>query len=218
MADLDEHFDWLVFTSPNGADFFFKQLLENTGDVRALGKLRLAVVGPSTAERLRAFSVKAALMPSTYGAKELGLELISRLKREGAACNRVLLIQGNRNDPELEQMLIGSGAEVTTWQVYETLPCDGKSLLAKRNRDRFEKEGAHWLLFASSSAVEHWQDLKLSPKSTVIPRVISMGPMTSEALKTHGFTDFLEAKEATIQGLVATLESSVGSTRSFSKS
>ncbi len=170
-----------------------------------MGKLRLAVVGPSTAERLKAHSVKAALLPSTYGAKELGHALVSRLANENAKNARVLLIQGNRNDPELAEMLAASGARVSTWQVYETLPCDGKSLLAKRNRARFEKEGAHWLLFASSSAVEHWQELNLSSKGDAKPRVISMGPMTSEALVAHGFTGFTEASEATIQGLVREL-------------
>lgn len=49
-------YDWVVVTSPNGAE----QLLG-----RAVGELpRVAAIGPGTAETLRAYGVEAALVPS----------------------------------------------------------------------------------------------------------------------------------------------------------
>ena len=201
LGNISEHFDWVVFTSPNGADAFFNKLMETAGDVRALGRVQLAVVGPSTAERLRDFRVQPNLMPTTYGAAELGQAFLAKLGSQ-AKGQRVLLVQGNRNDPELADLLHAAGCLVTGWQVYETLPYQDKGTIPSSGRARFEREGAHWILFASSSAVEHWQALSLAAGGDAQPQVISMGPMTSEALKAHGFSKWVEAPEATVQGLV----------------
>ena len=58
-------YDWLIFTSVNGVDFFFNQLSESGKDVRALGNLRFAVIGPATAERLRAYGIKSDIVPES---------------------------------------------------------------------------------------------------------------------------------------------------------
>ena len=50
LARLGE-FDWLVFTSVNGVESFFGRLWDIGGDARRLGKLRIAAIGPATADR-----------------------------------------------------------------------------------------------------------------------------------------------------------------------
>src|SRR5690606_8108606 len=42
-------YDWIVFTSTNGVRFFFEEFFRLFDDIRALGLLRFACVGPGTA-------------------------------------------------------------------------------------------------------------------------------------------------------------------------
>ena len=62
-------FDWIVFTSVNGVSRFFKRLFACGKDVRALGHLRTAAIGPVTAERLKCFGLSSDLVPETFQAE-----------------------------------------------------------------------------------------------------------------------------------------------------
>src|SRR4029434_893797 len=57
--DRLKDYQWILFTSANGAEFFLRRLEELKKDVRALAGLRLAAVGPSTAQVLRDFHLQA---------------------------------------------------------------------------------------------------------------------------------------------------------------
>ncbi len=199
---LPDHFQWIVFTSPNGVDAFFEKLIEAQGDVRALGSVKLAAVGPSTQEKLAKWHVRPSFMPTVFRARELAEGL---LKQFGPNFQKLLLVQGNRNDPELETSLEEAGHHVTAWQLYETIPAKDLGSIA---RVRYEKEGANWILFASSSAVEHWHDLGLTTEG-LQPHIASIGPSTTEAIKRLGYSLKLEAPTATIPALVDALKNVV---------
>ena len=49
-------YDWLVFTSAAGVRFFLERLKQRGRDLRALGHLKLAAIGPTTAEALASFT------------------------------------------------------------------------------------------------------------------------------------------------------------------
>ncbi|MDR1921091.1 MAG: uroporphyrinogen-III C-methyltransferase, partial [Candidatus Adiutrix sp.] len=52
-------YDWLIFTSPNGVKIFMEALWAGGADARALAGLKIAVIGPATAEALKPFGLKA---------------------------------------------------------------------------------------------------------------------------------------------------------------
>ena len=56
-------YEWLVFTSANGVRFFLRRLEERGRDLRALGHLKLAAIGPTTAEALAGYHLRADLVP-----------------------------------------------------------------------------------------------------------------------------------------------------------
>ena len=62
-------FDWIVFTSANGASAFMDRLLSGPRDVRALAGARLCAVGPGTASRLTRFGLKVDLIPDDHSAE-----------------------------------------------------------------------------------------------------------------------------------------------------
>ena len=64
-------FDWLVFTSSNGVRYFLDRLLEKGGDLRALGHLKLAAIGPATARTLARYHLRADLVPGAYRSEDL---------------------------------------------------------------------------------------------------------------------------------------------------
>ena len=93
-------YDWLVFTSAAGVRFFLRRLKERGGDLRALGHLRLAAIGPTTAEALAQFHLKADLVPDSYRSESLAEALGL------AACGRkILLARADRGRPLLKDVL-----------------------------------------------------------------------------------------------------------------
>src|SRR5262249_12608 len=79
-------YDWLVFTSVNGVRAFFGRLRATGRDLRALGDIKLAAIGPGTAEALREFHLEADLVPAEYRSESLAAALAER-----AAGKKILL-------------------------------------------------------------------------------------------------------------------------------
>src|SRR5262249_16286693 len=81
LAPLDDAiprlstFDWLVFTSGNGVRYFLNRLELRGFDLRALGPLKLAAIGPGTAEALARNLLKADLVPDEYRSEALAAAL-----------------------------------------------------------------------------------------------------------------------------------------------
>ena len=56
-------YDWIVVTSPNGAERLLAALRDAGLDARAFGTARVAAIGPATAAGLAAGGVSADLVP-----------------------------------------------------------------------------------------------------------------------------------------------------------
>lgn len=199
LADLSAHYDWIVFTSPNGVDHFFERFFAVQSDLRALGAVKLAAVGPATAAKLSALHLQTEKQPREFTTAALGAAFTA----EEIGGKRVLLPRGNLANPQLAAHLRSLGAVVTEWTIYDTLPETDDENGA---RARFHEEGADWITYTSSSTVENWHALKLTPTDGARkPRTASIGPVTSATLRTLGYAVDLEAESATISGLVASL-------------
>ncbi|MDW8344487.1 MAG: uroporphyrinogen-III C-methyltransferase, partial [Verrucomicrobiae bacterium] len=64
-------YDWIVFTSPNGVTAFFDEFFRMFDDIRALGQVRIAAVGPATAEKVRALRLRVDLQPQEFTTEAL---------------------------------------------------------------------------------------------------------------------------------------------------
>lgn len=199
FADLSSHFDWLVFTSPNAVDHFFTEFFRLNSDVRDLGKVRIAAVGPATAWKLTDLHLRVELQPETYTAEKLA-ECFTAKKVES---KRFCLPQGRLADPGLANHLREQGGIVEAWTLYDTEP---ESEDVTGARARYLKEGAHWITFTSSSTAENWHALGLRPAAGAPePRAVSMGPVTSATLRKLGYEIAAEAPSSTIDSLLATI-------------
>lgn len=199
LENMSQHFDWLVFTSPNAVDLFFAEYAKLHADIRGLGRIKIAAVGPATAQMLKARHLYADLQPEVYTAEKLA-EAFSRNQISGI---RFCLPRGNLADPFIANHLREQSGLVEEWTIYHTQP-EQDDLTGMRAR--YLKEGAHGIVFASSSAVENWHALQLQPADGAPrPKVISMGPVTSATLRKLGYEIAAEAPVSTLDSLVETI-------------
>ncbi len=196
LARFGEHFDWLVFSSPNGVDRLFGEMRTHRLDLRVLGAARIAALGPATAARIEKRDLRVDLQPSTF-TKEALAAAFAELDVKG---KRFCLVQGTLADPGLAERLQSRGAVVEAWTLYRTQP---ETTDAGGARERFMREGAHWIIFTSASTVENWYRLGLQPTDGVsAPRAISIGPVTSDALRQRNIALAAEARQATLDSVI----------------
>ncbi|MFN4259361.1 MAG: uroporphyrinogen-III C-methyltransferase [Gemmataceae bacterium] len=99
LAQLRDY-QWLVFTSANGVQAFLGRLRCQGLDLRALGGVRLAVIGPATADALRDYHLEPDVMPRSFRSEALAEEL-----KPLVAGQRVLLARADRGRDLLRQEL-----------------------------------------------------------------------------------------------------------------
>ena len=190
------HFDWLVFTSPNAVDLFFGEFFRATGDLRDLGPVKIAAVGPTTARKLEKLHLRVDLQPEIFTAEKLAAIFSEKVVKSQRFC----LPQGRRADPQLASHLRAVGAVVEEWTLYDTQPENDDPTGA---RARYLREGAHWITFTSASTAENWHALKLEPAvEAPRPKAASIGPVTSAALRRLGWEIAAEASASTLDSLV----------------
>ena len=205
MLELNSY-DWMIFTSPNGVTTFFEHFFKAFEDMRDIGGVRIAAVGPATAAKLKELHLKVDLMPEEYVASKIadafkGYETIENLK--------LLLLRAEVANPELPEKLEKMGAIVDDIPCYKTVPETEDLNGAAAN---LTEGGADWITFTSSSTVENFHARFNLPELLVkFPgiKLASIGPETTKALAALSLQPAAEAKPHTIDGLVAALEKAV---------
>src|SRR5205807_8198391 len=80
----DAHrYDWLVFTSPNGVEAFFEMFSKLYHDAREIGGVKIAAIGPATAQRVRNFHLHVDLQPEEF----LAEAVVGEFQKQGAGQN-----------------------------------------------------------------------------------------------------------------------------------
>ena len=205
-------YDWLVFTSANGVRYFIRRLEERQRDLRALGHLKLAAIGPMTAETLAHYHLRADLVPDTYRSESLALALAS-----AAPGRRILLARADRGrailKDELDQL-----ADVDQVAVYHN--ADAVSL-PMSIVDRIMAGTVDWVTLTSSAITERFYDLLPDAARLRIGREVrlaSLSPVTSATAERLGWIVAVEATEFTWEGLIEALMERIAAERSDRRS
>jgi uroporphyrinogen III methyltransferase/synthase len=187
-------YDWIVFTSTNGVDAFFKAFFEIYHDARDLGAARIAAVGPETAARVRSFHLQVDVQPEKYVAEEI----VKALQKETSVENlKILLPRAEGARELLADKLTRLGAIVDDVSAYRTVP---ETEDVSGGIRRYREEGADLVTFTSSSTAENFHALNF-PAPPGLCRA-SIGPVTSRTMQKLGMTVDIEAKVHDIPGLV----------------
>ncbi|HMP83594.1 MAG TPA: uroporphyrinogen-III C-methyltransferase [Verrucomicrobiota bacterium] len=195
-------YEWLVFTSANGVSAFFDLFFKAHKDTRDIGGARIAAVGPGTAARLQELHLQVDLMPEEALGSKIAAEFAKYQNIENVS---MCLFRAEKANPDLPRELEKLGAIVDDIACYQTV---AESEDTEGNGDGLLEHGADWLTFTSGSTVEHFHarfDLPALLKKFPQMKIASIGPETSKALKAIDVEPTIEAKQHTMDGLVAAL-------------
>ncbi|HST58550.1 MAG TPA: uroporphyrinogen-III C-methyltransferase [Longimicrobium sp.] len=191
-------FDWIVFTSANGVEHFWNALVEQGGDARALGGVRVCAIGPSTAAELARRGIVPDVVPDEFVGEAALQALDAADELRG---RRILLPRAEIARAVLPDGLRARGAEVVEVVAYTTVQ-DGTD--AGRVRGLIDRGDVDAVTFTASSTVRNFVDLVGAEVGGA--KVASIGPVTSGTARELGLAVDLEAAEYTIPGLVRALQ------------
>jgi uroporphyrinogen III methyltransferase/synthase len=200
IPDIND-IDLLVLSSPNGVKAFFAELRASFRDVRSLYGVAVAVIGPGTADAVRAEGIEPDLIPSRAVGESLA-DLVS-----GFEVRHAMVVRARGGRDVVRQALLNGGTPIVDLiEPYETVaePLDA--------RTRARALEADWATFTSASSVRFFLEAigGLGGGGAEIVRdsrlrLASIGPITTEALQSAGLTPDVEATEHTPAGLVDAL-------------
>jgi uroporphyrinogen III methyltransferase/synthase len=188
-------YDWLVFSSANGVNYFFNRLLATGHDLRAIGSCQLATIGSATTDALGQFHLRADLQPSEYRAEALAEELAPQTLGK-----RVLLLRASRGREVLAEMLTQAGALVSQVVVYES-----RDLLkpAERISKLLQAGKIDWITVTSSAIARSL--VQLFGDDLKKAKLAAISPLTAEVLTGAGYPATAVATEYTTPGLIAAI-------------
>ena len=196
-------YDWLVFTSANGVEYFLRRL-DELGHGRAeLTPHKVCAVGRKTAEKLRGENIPVDLTPERFTAEAVVEEFIKRYGvRQRLRGSRMLLPASRTTRDVIRPALEKIGVYVEVVEAYQTvLPATTGQEVTKL----FRNSGADYIIFTSPSTVANLAAIletdHLAPQ-LANTRVVCIGPVTSEAARLHGLAVHIQPEEHTGQAIV----------------
>jgi uroporphyrinogen III methyltransferase / synthase len=195
----------IVLTSPNGVRLLFEAMREAGLDARALGgsgakgapggSATVAAIGPGTTRALARHGIVADVVPERFVAESLLDALAEKVDVSG---KRVLLARAAEARDVIPDTLREWGAEVDVVALYETVREEpGPAAIEAA-------QGADYVTFTSSSTVRNLTEA-LSDRFPRSARLVSIGPVTSEAVRAAGLEVHVEATRHDVDGLLAAL-------------
>jgi uroporphyrinogen-III synthase len=217
LAPLDaalrrlHEYDWLILTSANTVRVLSVRAAEQGIDLthRAIGKV--AAIGRSTAEAARKAGFRVAVVPEAYVAESLVGELTRDSDETGKSAmvgKRVLLARAVVARDVIPEALRKIGASVDIAEAYRTvLPQNAQEKLREALKTRIDA-----VTFSSSSTVMHFAEVAFRLGLAFPLRgiaAVSIGPITSNALREYGWRPAAEANPSDVEGLIEAVVSAL---------
>lgn len=195
-------YDWVVFTSVNAVEVGARLALalaqiQGRRQGRPQGSsLRIAAIGPKTANALRKNNIEPDFVPEEYVAEAI-------LPGLGDLQNKwVLLPRAEIARKALPEAIVKAGGIAHEIAVYKTLPTqpDPEGLAAL-------KSGVDVITFTSASTVQNFAAIAkqngLDPLNLPNnPLFACIGLITEQAAREEGLSNLVTAKEYTTEGLI----------------
>jgi uroporphyrinogen III methyltransferase/synthase len=193
-------YQWLVFTSANGVHAFVRRLLHSGRDLRALGSLRLAVIGPSTAEALRSYHLEPDVIPIEYCSESLAAAL-----KERTVGQRLLLARADRGRDLLREELARSAHvdQVAVYSQVDAVNADSEEFGPLRRGE------IDYITLTSSNIARNLvgklDAATLNRIKAGMIGIVTISPVTSQTVRELGLPVAAEATTFTTDGLVDAL-------------
>lgn len=188
-------YDWIIFTSVHGVQFFLNRLSALGFKPSILEPVRIAAVGPSTAAALETSGRKPDYIPQEYLTEKIANGLGDVREK------RILLPRTDIASKSLPEILRTLGARVDEVTAYRTLT---PSNLSAEKLAPILAGGIDLVIFTSPSTVRNLARVLVAEDFAKLSkcRVACIGPVTAEAARELGFHVDILAKNHTIDSLV----------------
>jgi uroporphyrinogen III methyltransferase/synthase len=204
-----ESYDWLVFTSANGARSFFGRFAILQGQVfQKPASQFICAIGPATARAVESAGASVDLLVKDSRAEGVVNEIVERLGGDAAIRGLSFLVPSARRGRDFIPAELGRlGAHVDVVEAYQTVQptMDIESLL------RVQRINA--ITFTSPSTVSNFANLVGADLLAVLCNDLlaaCIGPVTAVAAAEYGFKRIVQAKSADSPALVDAIASSLG--------
>ena len=194
-AALDQlaTYDWLIFTSVNGVQYFMDRLLARQKEVSSLRHLHIATIGPATAQSVEALALRVHAVPEEYRAEAL-VTVLGEVKGK-----RMLLPRAAQARAVLPKELQALGAQVDEIAAYQTvLP---QATAVQEVRTLLQAGKVDMVTFTSSSTVRNFAALFSTDELPTLcrqTRIGCIGPITAETVREHGLVVTVQSAVYTI--------------------
>jgi uroporphyrinogen III methyltransferase/synthase len=194
-------YDWLVFTSHNGVEYFFRAV-DAMGDKDRHIPGKIASIGPATAATLTGRGVVAELVATDSRSEGLSAELCDRI----GAGQRVLLIKPEASRDVIERAVRDRGSQLDAVAFYRNVPAPGVEDLVRAIVDA-EYDMA---VFSSPSTFLNLSchaQLNVTALLAALNRmgIVAIGPVTADALGSAGIQRVISATQPTDDGIIEAL-------------
>jgi uroporphyrinogen III methyltransferase / synthase len=193
-------YEWIVFTSTNAVKAVREKFEEFGLDARAFAGVKIACVGESTAEAVRAFGIRPELLPSGEQSSEGLLEDFPPYDEVLDPIDRVLLPRADIATETLSAGLRERGWEIDDVTAYRTVRAAPP---AAEIRDAIKSGGFQAVCFTSSSTVRNLVGIAGKPHARTIVAVI--GPQTAATAREFGLRVDVQPEVANVDALVDAL-------------
>lgn len=185
---------WLVFTSANGVNAFFRQMTGKNPDFlfrkeNFLQGKKFAVIGPATGKAFLQYGITADLCPDVYTSEHLASAIAAAAKPE----EKIVLLRSALATQTLPNILQKAGFAVEDIPIYDLENKPYAATLPKLD----------YLTFSSAGGVKAFiEQYGAIPKETCC---VCIGSVTAEALAQYTDDPFLTSSEISAEGIVRTI-------------
>lgn len=190
--------DWLVFTSANGVNALLRRLDALGRDLRDMGRVKLAAIGPKTAEALREYRLRADIVPDSTFSSE---GLVEALKPHVSG-QKVLLARANRGRELLRDELatVATVEQVTVYeQVDATVPDSAVLDSLRRGEIKYVTLPSPGIARGVLGAFDETIQGRVERGEI---RLVAISPITGDAVRALGYPVAAEAATYTEDGLI----------------
>ena len=182
----------VLFTSSNGVDIFFDKIKKYDIDIRSLYNKKICVIGSGSGEALKKYGVNADFIPRKFDSKSFVEEILPKLDKS----SKVLMLRAKLGNDNLPNGLKTAGIEFSDIPIYDTIIDYRRSFELNKEIKKFD-----YVVVASASATKALCEM-IEDKSALLNRVVSIGPVTTKALREFGIEELITAKQYDVKGIV----------------
>lgn len=193
-------YDWLIFTSVNGVQYFVDRLRARQKGLGNLQHLKIATIGPATAQAVEALSLQVHAVPEEYRAEAL-VTVLGEVKGK-----RMLLPRAAQARAVLPKELQAMGAHVDEIAAYQTVPPQATAV--QEVRTLLQTGKIDLVTFTSSSTVKNFAALFSADELPTLCRktlIGCIGPITAATVREYGLVVSVQSAVYTIPAFAETL-------------